>query len=596
MCRCNWLSRIGGVAALSTATALSAGPPPADAVYRHGYVYTVDAHNAVAQAVAVRAGRLVYVGNDRGVATYIGPHTDVRDLGGRMLMPGLIDGHMHPLAGGASLVKCNLRYERLDVAGLQARVQACLDASGDREPDDWLEVGNWFQEGMQGDARPSRAALDAIDTRRPIMVFSSFGHTALVNSRALALAHIDATTIDPKGGVIERDAQGQPTGILQDAAFEPIFALIPKATPEQNATAALAALDALRRQGVTTALDAAADSETIAAFAAAKHAGRLTARMHFAVHIRPPEAADPQEAVARARALAERFDSGAIRAEPGLTVRNIKLFLDGVITAPAQTGAMLEPYFEDRGAKARPQWAAGKNRGPDVYFAPTDLARLLTMAADAGFEPHMHADGDRAVRAGLDAIATLRRTHPAAEIRAAIAHDEMVDPADFARFRALGAIPVLSFQWEKPAPDTVEGARDYLGPSRYRYMEPAGVLAQQGARIAFGSDWPVDPLDEWFALKVSVTRTNAPAAGQQYSDRLGHDPGLTRRQALRAATVNAAYELHQDAATGSIEVGKLADFIVLDRNVLMIPAEDIADVRVLYTVVGGRVVYDAASP
>jgi predicted amidohydrolase YtcJ len=152
---------------------------------------------------------------------------------------------------------------------------------------------------------------------------------------------------------------------------------------------------------------------------------------------------------------------------------------------------------------------------------------------------------------------------------------------------------VLSFQWEKPASDTVDNARDYLGPARYRYMEPAGYLAAAGARIAYGSDWPVDPLDEWFALKVGVTRTNAASALPKYAGRLSTDAGLSRAAVLRAITMNSSYELHQEGETGSLEVGKLADLIVLDRNVLTVPAEDIANVHVLQTVVGGTVVYQA---
>jgi predicted amidohydrolase YtcJ len=150
-------------------------------------------------------------------------------------------------------------------------------------------------------------------------------------------------------------------------------------------------------------------------------------------------------------------------------------------------------------------------------------------------------------------------------------------------------------QWEKPAPDTIDNARDYLGPARFKYMEPAGVLAAAGARVAYGSDWPVDPLNEWFALKVGVTRANAPDAGPQYAGRLSEDSGLTRAQVVRAITMNSSYELHQDTKTGSLEVGKLADFIILDRNVFEIPAEQIADVKVITTVVGGRVVYRAAA-
>ncbi len=205
----------------------------------------------------------------------------------------------------------------------------------------------------------------------------------------------------------------------------------------------------------------------------------------------------------------------------------------------------------------------------------------------------MHADGDRAVHEGLDGIQALRERFPAKDIRAAIAHDEIVDPQDFWRYRELNVIPVLSFQWEKPAPDTIEGARDYMGPARFKYMEPAGFLAAAGARIAYGSDWPVDPLDEWFALKVGVTRTNSPSSGPKYAGRLSEDAGLTRAQVLRAITMNSSYELHQDAVLGSIEVGKLADLIVLDRNVLTIPAEQIAQTRVLQTVVGGRIVYES---
>jgi predicted amidohydrolase YtcJ len=216
-------------------------------------------------------------------------------------------------------------------------------------------------------------------------------------------------------------------------------------------------------------------------------------------------------------------------------------------------------------------------------------------AAKAGFEPHMHADGDRAVHEALDAIQVLRKQFSGRDIRAAIAHDEIVDPTDFLRYAHLDAIPVLSMQWEKPAPDTIDNARDYLGPARFKYMEPAGVLAAAGARIAYGSDWPVDPLNEWFALKVGVTRANSPDAGPQYAGRLSEDPGLTRKEVLRAITVNSSYELHQDTKTGTLETGKLADFIVLDRNFFQISPAQIADIKVLMTVVGGRVVYEVES-
>jgi predicted amidohydrolase YtcJ len=567
---------------------------PADRVYRHGYVYTVDAHDSVRAALAIRAGRIVYVGDDAGLAAFTGPKTIVVDLQGRMLMPGLVDGHMHPLQGGGTLLKCNLNYAQLRVEEMQAKIQSCLDQSRAREPDAWLEVVNWFQEGMlPAGTVTNRGVLDVLKTRRPIFIMSSFGHTALVNSRGLELAAVTAATPDPLGGKIGRDASGNPTGILEDAAQEAVAKRIPAPTPTDNVKAATAALDALRRQGVTTFLDAAAEAPALEAFATVERAGQLTARAHFAVLITPPQGRDPAQAVAAVKTLAARFDQGGIVPDPKLTVRNVKLFLDGVITAPASTGAMLEPYLSLQGAPANPHWAPSTSRGPDVYFPAPVLSALLIKVAAAGFEPHMHADGDRAVREGLDGIAVLRREFPGHDIRAAIAHDEIVDPADFPRYKQLNVIPVLSFQWEKQAPDTMEGAQDYLGPARFKYMEPAGFLAAAGARIAFGSDWPVDPLDEWFALKVGVTRTNAPQPDHKYAGRLSEDVGLTRALALRAITMNSSYELHQDERTGSLEVGKLADLIVLDRNYFDIPAAEIAGIKVLQTVVGGRVVFQS---
>jgi len=582
-------SRAEGVPRAEAAAAAS----PADTVYRHGHVYTVDAHDSVQQALAIRAGRIVYVGSDSGAAAYLGPKTVVVDLHGRMLMPGLVDGHSHPLQGGGALLKCNLNYEQLTVAQMQTRIQSCLDQTQAREPDAWLEVVNWFQEGMlPAGTVTHRGTLDALKTKRPILVMSSFGHTVLANSRALQLAGVTARTPDPLGGKVGRDASGQPSGILEDAAQAAVAKQIPAPTPADNVKAATAALDAFRKQGVTTFLDAAAEPPALEAFATVQREGKLTARAHFAVLITPPQGRHPEQAVAMVKTLARRYDQGEVGPQPKLTVRNVKLFLDGVITAPALTGAMLAPYFSPQGAAAD-HWAPSLNRGPEVYFPAPILAALLIEVAGAGFEPHMHADGDRAVREGLDGIGVLRRQFPGRDIRAAIAHDEIVDPADFARFQQLNVIPVLSFQWEKQAPDTMEGARDYLGPARFKYMEPAGFLAAAGARIAFGSDWPVDPLDEWFALKVGVTRTNAPQPDHKYAGPLSEDKGLSRHEVLRAITMNASYELHQDESTGSLETGKLADMIVLDRNFFDIPAAEIADIKVLQTVVGGRVVYQS---
>jgi predicted amidohydrolase YtcJ len=578
-------------------TCLGAAPvfaAPADAVYVNGIIYTGEENAPRQQALAVEGGRISFVGTSQGARALAGPATRVVDLGGRVLMPGLFDGHMHPLEGGQKLLKCSLHYERLTVAQMQAGIQKCLDATRAQEPDGWLEVVSWFREAMiPADADTRLATLDVLKTRRPIIVVSSFGHSALLNTRAMKLAQIDAHTPDPSGGRINHDAKGEPTGILEDSAYEPVLKLQPPPTPEMDRKAALAALKAMGEQGITSFLDAGADAETIAAFAGVAHEGALTARGHFAVIIAADDGKDPQKAIAAVRSLAGKYDQGPTQVRPTIAVRNVKMFLDGVVTAPAYTGAMLTPYLENVGTAAAPRWVPGKNPGPAVYFAPEVLKALVLAAARGGFEPHMHADGDRAVRAALDAIEGLRKEFPQEKVRAAIAHDEAVDPADFPRYASLGAIPVLSFQWEKRAPDTIDSAQDYIGPERFKYTEPAGYLARAGARIAYGSDWPVDPLNEWFALKVGVTRENDPAAGDKYRGRLGDDPGLTLDQVLRAITANSAYELHAEQEVGTLTAGKFADFIVLDRNIFQIPPAQIADVKVLLTVVGGRAVHAA---
>jgi predicted amidohydrolase YtcJ len=567
---------------------------PADRVYRNGVLFTSTAGNSIAEALAIRDGRIVYVGDNRGVQKFIGSATANIDLKGRFLMPGLVDGHMHPLEAGMQLLKCSLNYESLTVPELQQRVQACLDHAPEPKTttsDAWLEVVSWFQESMRpAGVKTSRATLDALKTSRPIIVRSSFGHTVLANTRALALAKITAATPDPGGGKIWRDASGEPTGLLEDTAFAVFSTLLPKPTREEYVAGARAALTAMNRQGVTSFLDAVALEADMAAFQALRWSGKLTARAHFAPPIEPAEANDPNRALKRIVLLAHYYDEGAIERDPGITIRNAKLFLDGVIAAPALTGAMRQPYFANSGTAAKPDWAPGPSSGPAVYFPADSLATILVGLARAGIDPHLHADGDGAVHAALDGIAALRKAYPAADIRPAVAHDEIVDPADFPRFQQLGAIPVLSMQWEKPAGDTL-GLKNYFGPARMKILEPAGLLAAAGARIAFGSDWPVDPLDEWFALKVGVTRTNSPKAPVEFRGRLGDDPGLSREAVLRAATINAAYELHEDDVTGSLEAGKFADLIVLDRNPLTVPAEEIAKTRVLETIVGGKVVY-----
>jgi predicted amidohydrolase YtcJ len=563
-------------------------------VFRHGRVYTADASDRFVEAVAVQGGRIVYAGPDTGAAPFVGDKTRVVDLEGGFMMPGLADAHMHPLEGGLNQIRCSLNYERLTVEEFRRRIQACLDADRRHEPDDWFQVVGWFQQSMQpAGTTADRSMLDSLHTQRPILVRDAFGHTVLANSRALSLARISRESPDPAGGKIERNATGEPTGLLQDAAFTVYDSIVPPPTAEERVAAANAALKVMASQGITSALDAIAPESTLDAFRTVEQSGALTARMHFAPLVNLDDVRDPAAAVRRIMRLRSTYDSGPPVAEARLTVRNAKLFIDGVIAGPAFTGSMLEPYLVNSGTPEAPKWVPGSNRGPDPYFAPGPLADLLVRLGRAGIDPHLHVDGDRAVRAALDAVSAMRKALPGRDIRPAFAHAEIVHPDDYGRFKALGVHVVLSTQWEKPAADTVDQLRDYLGPERAAILEPAGLLAAAGASIAYGSDWPVDRLDEWFALKVAVTRENAPDAGPRYLGRLGRDPGLTPLQAFRAITIVAARALHSDDAIGSIEVGKLADLLVLDRDPFAIAPTDIANVHVKETIVGGRTVYDA---
>jgi predicted amidohydrolase YtcJ len=583
--------------ALAAAHAFTFAAAPADLVYRNGYVYTVDAHDSVRQALAVRAGRIVYVGDNAGAMTLTGKGTRVVDLQGRMLMPGLIDAHMHPQSGGSRLLNCSLDYQSLTVPQFQARIQACLDRDTGAGPQRWLVVVNWFQQGMQPEGVEATAALlDSLKTTRPVIVRSSFGHSALLNTRGLALAGIRRDTPDPEAGRIVRDVRGAATGLLEDAAQDMAMRLLPPLTVAENLAASGAALEAMRSQGITSFLDAWTDPETMTAFATLQRRGKLTARAHFAVLIDLDKGATLRSAVAGLLKQQKQFDQGPTRTRPSMQVRHAKLFMDGVIAAPAFTGAMLAPYLVNKGTAEQPDWQPGASNGPPGYFSASALRALLTELARHGIDPHIHADGDRAVRESLDAIERAQVTRSARGLRPVLAHAEIVDPADYPRFASLNVTPVLSFQWAKPAPDTVGALKAYLGPARYAYVEPQALLLDAGARVAYGSDWPVDPLDIPFALKVAVTRTAAPGAGTEFAGRLTSQPGMPRAAVLRAITMNAAYTLRQESRLGSLEVGKLADLIVLDRNFFTVPALDIANIKVLQTVVGGKVVYQAADP
>lgn len=574
------------------------GIEPADIVLRGGKVVTMDGQRRVAQAVAVRAGRIDFVGSDAGANLRIGAKTRVIELGGRMLMPGFVDAHLHSLAGGRALLLCDLNYQPLTRAQLAQKLQSCLDATPEAGADTWLEAVNWDRQSTAAlDADPTRALLDGLATRRPIAVTSSDFHSVLANSRAFALARIDASTPDPAGGTFVRDGSGTPSGICEDAAGFQLKAAIPPDTDADQLKQGRAALAALREQGITTFMDAAAGEPHLRVFKALRDSGELTARVNLAINVDADRAnTAPADEIARVKRLAALADGAAPVPAPGVQSRVVKVFMDGVVNAPADTGALLTPYLQNAGTADAPQWVPGANQG-QLYYTPASLQALMLASVDAGLDMHLHATGDRGVRTVLDAVDATRRARPGADFRPAIAHDETVATADYPRFAALDVMATMSFQWAQRAPYSIGDTENHLGAERFARMEPSGSLRRAGARIVHGSDWPIDPFDTFLALKIGVTRSGDPANPHSaaslapvFQGPINAEPALSRDDVLAAITLHAAHQLRLEKQIGSIEVGKFADLIVLERDFLTVSDEELGRNRVLLTMVGGQLV------
>ena len=425
-----------GLALTGGLTAPATAAKPATEVLTNGRIYTVAGPQAWADALAIRGGKIVAVGSKADVRPFIGQGTKVTNLKGRMVMPGLQDGHSHPISGGEGLKACGLDYESLTVEQLRERIQGCLDASKEKEPDGWLEVGAWnAEQTLPAGTIVTKEALEGLDTQRPILVQNSDGHKSLVNDRGLELAGIDANTPNPPGGVIDRDESGAATGLLFEGAQNLARRLIPTASFEDRVGFAKAALDAMSSEGLTSALDANGGSEALRAYDVLRKRGDLGLRLEVGTVLEAKDAKRLPKAMREQQKLKRKY-KGQLRA--GL----IKIFADGVLEAPAQTAALLKPYLVKKGGK----WVPGKSRG-ELQISQKKMTKLTTAFNRRGFQVHVHAIGDGGVRQALNAFAASRKANHTKGWgnRNSITHLQLVHPSDYDRFRQLGVIASMAF-------------------------------------------------------------------------------------------------------------------------------------------------------
>jgi hypothetical protein len=528
---------------------------PADLVLVGGSVMTMNPANPSATGVAVSAGRIAAVGDDREIATRIGPRTRRIDLRGRTLLPGFVDAHVHPILAGIELLRCGLH----DLPESSDAYLAFIRNYAQERPDlEWIVGSGWGMAAFRG-GTPSRADLDAVIPDRPAFFENRDGHGAWVNSRALELARIDRATPDPADGRIERTADGEPQGTLHEGAMDLVARLVPVDTPDEVVEGLALAQAYLHRLGITAWQDAWVDPAALDAYRQFAAQGRLTARVVAA------QWWDRHDDDRQIEALID----GRSRSSIGrLTAGTVKLMLDGVIEN--FTASVLEPYLDGHGHSTG-------NRGID-FIEPEALKGIVTKLDALGFQAHFHALGDRAVRQGLDAVEAARNANGMTDTRPHVAHLQLVDPG--ANIQPL---------WARNEAQMTDLTIPFLPPERAELQYPFASLQRAGARLVGGSDWMVSTPDVMQQIEVAVRRVDP---DHREREPFLPDETIDLDTALRAFTVGGAWANHADETTGSIGVGKLADLVVLDRDLAHEPLDRIGDARVLLTVVEGNALFE----
>ncbi len=547
---------------------MSQGTQPADLVFTSGSVMTMDSGSPRAAAAAVRDGRIVAVGTDAELRPWIGAKTRRVDLTGRTLLPGFQDAHVHPATSGLELMYCTLHEVEATPEAYLAAIDAYARANPDRP---WVIGNGWYMAAFPG-GTPSRLDLDRVVSDRPAFLENRDGHGAWVNSRALELAGITRDTPDPANGRIERDSSGEPSGTLHEGAVGMVDGLIPIASLEERVAGLRRAQEYLHGFGITAWQEAWVTPQEEESYHALVQRGGLTARVVACLWWESERGAEQIEE------LIERRRVGTMGRLRSTTV---KIMQDGV--AENYTAAMLHPYLG-------PDGRATDNRG--LSFVDPELLKGYVTRLDAeGFQVHFHALGDRAVREALDAIAAARSANGPTDGRHHLAHLQMVDPADFPRFRELDATANMQPFWACHDRQMDELTIPFLPADRVAFQYPFRSLQRAGARLAGGSDWSVSTPNVMAEVEVAITRSSA-----ETSDDLPFlpDEGLTLADALAAFTMGSAWVNHLDAETGSITPGKLADLALVDRDLFAPGADrDLDKARVLMTVVEGQPVHEA---
>jgi predicted amidohydrolase YtcJ len=555
-------------ATLLSAMAAAAAKTP-DTIFVNGGVYTMDATGR-ATALAVTGERISYVGNDAAARQLAGPETKVIDLRGRMLLPGFQDSHVHPgLAPNPAT--------RLDVGGLGSReaiVRHIGEYARQHPTKPWIVGTGWEESAFLPSGQPTRAMLDAVTGDRPAFLTNNSQHMGWVNSAALKAAGITKASPDPANGRVERDAAGEPTGVLQEAAMDLVRKVIPQPAVAEQAEDLVAAMREMNRLGITAYEDALVRPDLVPAYLALGRRQALGMRINLCLYFDP--AVDDDEQIRRFIAQRAEFAGTAVRA------RCVKIVLDGAYGS--HTVALLEPYSDEP-----EKFGTGR-----LFVAPDRLKKVVTRLDAEGFQVHVHAIGDGAVRNALDAFAEARRANGPRDARHTIAHLGLIDAADLPRFRQLGVIANMSPLWSRGDPWETVFAPKLFGPARSGRLYPTRSLLDAGAVLVWGSDWPVTDVAPLAGLETAVTHRYPGGRDPEGATDKAWIPAerISLAQALIAYTSAGAYLVKDEANRGSLASGKLADLVVLSRNLFKTDPLAIHEATVDLTMVGGRVVFE----